>query len=160
MLVLVDEAVSAGRLHDAKVALIRPRWRIGPEWWSLIESTVGPVGVVVVDVVHDESFELVLVPDDGAVEELASHAPDPSFSERVGHGCADGGLEDLHSLGSEDLIEGVDERHCCIVRSPEASVLRIGPARGSDCLGELFERGADSKVWVWVVGSDFVVAAA
>ncbi len=37
MLVFVDEAVAAVRLHDAKVALIHPRWRLGHEWWSLVE---------------------------------------------------------------------------------------------------------------------------
>ena len=53
------------------------------EWRSLIEGAVRPVGVVVVDVVGDESFELVLVPDDGAVEEFAAQGPDPAFRERV-----------------------------------------------------------------------------
>jgi hypothetical protein len=33
---------------------------------------MGSVLVVVPDVVDDESFELVLVPDDGAIEELAA----------------------------------------------------------------------------------------
>jgi hypothetical protein len=35
---------------------------------SLIERSVGSVGVVVVDVVDHESIELALVPDDGAVQ--------------------------------------------------------------------------------------------
>lgn len=35
------------------------------EWWSLIEGAVRSLGVVVVDVVGDELFELTLVPDDG-----------------------------------------------------------------------------------------------
>ena len=34
----------------------------------MVEGTVWPVGVVVVDVVGDESFELALVPDDGAIK--------------------------------------------------------------------------------------------
>ena len=42
-----------------------------------------PVGVVVVDVVHDEAFDLALVPDDGAVEELAAQGSDPAFGEGV-----------------------------------------------------------------------------
>ena len=45
---------------------------------------MGAVGVVVVDVVDDEVFELSLVPDDGAVEELAAQGPDPALGERVG----------------------------------------------------------------------------
>ena len=70
---------------------------------------MGPVGVVVVDVVDDESFDLTLVPDDGPVEELTAQRADPAFRERVGHRSADRGLKDLHSFGSEDLVECVDE---------------------------------------------------
>ena len=39
----------------------------------LVEGAVGPVLVVVVDVLGDQSFELSAVPDDGAVEELAAY---------------------------------------------------------------------------------------
>ena len=46
---------------------------------------MGPVGVVVVDVVDDNSFELTLVQDDGPVEELTAQRADPAFRERVGH---------------------------------------------------------------------------
>ena len=52
-----------------------------------------------------QSLELVLVPDDGAVEELWADRSDPAFSERVGHGGADGGLEDLEAIGLGDLAE-------------------------------------------------------
>ena len=68
-----------------------------------------PVGVVVLDVFGDQAFELLLVPDDGAVEELSADGADPSFGECVGYGCADRGLEDLEAFCSEDLVEGVDE---------------------------------------------------
>ena len=68
-----------------------------------------PVGVVVVDVVGDDPFELSLVPDDGAIEQLASQGPDPAFGERVGDRRPDRGREDLEAFGSEDLVEGVDE---------------------------------------------------
>jgi len=70
---------------------------------------VGSVGVVVVDVVDHEPLDLALVPDDGSVEELAADGSDPAFGERVGHWRADRTLENLEALGSEDLIEGVDE---------------------------------------------------
>jgi hypothetical protein len=70
---------------------------------------VGPVLVVVVDVVDDESLELRLVPDEGAVEELAAKGADPSFGECVRHGSPHGGLEDLDAFGPEDLIEGSGE---------------------------------------------------
>ena len=61
------------------------------------------------DVVEDEAFELALVPDDGPVEQLAAQSPDPSLGEGVGHGGTDWGLEDLEAVGSEDLVEAVDE---------------------------------------------------
>jgi len=70
---------------------------------------MGPAGVVVVDVVDDEAFELVLVPDDGAVEELAAQGPDPAFRERVRDRGPGRCLEDLRVFGAEDLVEGVDE---------------------------------------------------
>ena len=60
-------------------------------------------------VVGDEPLELVLVPDGGAVEALASKGADQAFGEGVGHGCADRGLENLKALGAEDLVEVVDE---------------------------------------------------
>ena len=70
---------------------------------------MGPVRVVMIDVVDDEIVELAAVPDDGAVEELASKGADPAFGERVRHGGAHRCGEDLHTFGSEDLVEGVDE---------------------------------------------------
>ena len=70
---------------------------------------MGPVCVVVVDVVGDEAFELSLVPDDGAIEKLAPQGPDPAFGEGVRDRRSDRGLEDLEAFGSKDLVEGVDE---------------------------------------------------
>jgi hypothetical protein len=75
----------------------------------LVEGAVWPVGVVVVDVVDDEAFELMLVPDDGAVEEFAAQRSDPAFSKRVRDPGPDRCLDDLQSLGSEDVVEGVGE---------------------------------------------------
>ena len=49
---------------------------------------MGPARVVVIDVVDDEPLELAAVPDDGAVEELASKGADPAFGERDRHGSA------------------------------------------------------------------------
>ena len=87
-------------------SLMRPSHRVDPEcsysrcrclWWlvtglgrSLVEGSVGPVLVVVGDVVDDEPFELAVVPDDGAVEELSSDRSDPTFIEGVGDRCTDG----------------------------------------------------------------------
>ena len=65
--------------------------------------------VVVVDVVDDAPFELLLVPDDGAVEEFAADGSNPSFGVAVGDGGSDRALEDLHAFTSEDLVERCDE---------------------------------------------------
>ena len=70
---------------------------------------MGPVSVVVVEVVGDESLKLVLVPDDGAVKELSALGADPAFGERVGRWDANRGAQDLETFGSEDLVESVYE---------------------------------------------------
>lgn len=69
-----------------------------------------------------EALELVMVPDDGAVEKLAAQGSDPAFSERVGHGGADRGLEDLEAFGSEDLVEGINELAAPISGLPRVAV--------------------------------------
>lgn len=69
---------------------------------------MGPVRVVLIDVVDDEAFELALVPDDRATEELAAQGRAPSFREGVGHRSTDWWLDYLQAFGSEDLIERVD----------------------------------------------------
>ena len=61
------------------------------------------------DVVDHEPLELALVPDDAAVEELASQSADPAFGEGVGYRGMERGLENLKALGAEDLVEVVDE---------------------------------------------------
>ena len=45
--------------------------RLRRRWGSLIERAVGPVSVVMVDVVDHEPLELALVPDDRAVKEFS-----------------------------------------------------------------------------------------
>ena len=65
--------------------------------------------VVVRDVVDHETLELALVPDDGAVEDLASQTADPAFGEGVGYRGMNRGLENLEALATEDLVEVVDE---------------------------------------------------
>jgi hypothetical protein len=83
--------------------------RVGRCWGSLVKGAMWPVGVVVVDVVDDEAFELMLVPDNGAVEKLAAQGSDPAFRERVRHRGPNRCLEDLEAFGPEDLVEGLDE---------------------------------------------------
>jgi hypothetical protein len=81
---------------------------------------------VVVDVVDTEPVELVLVPDEGAIEELASDCADPPFREGVGDWCPNGGLEDLESFGSEDFIERANELAAAITNPSPRSCEAVG----------------------------------
>ena len=69
-----------------------PQVRVSPDRWALLilddaaivggvlaEAAVGPVGVVVLEVVAVELFEVGAVPDESAVQELAAHAANPAF---------------------------------------------------------------------------------
>jgi hypothetical protein len=65
--VVIDEAVGSGRSDDPSR---HSTLGVGPTlqcWGSLLQGAVGPVVVVVIDVVDDEALHLVPVPDDGAL---------------------------------------------------------------------------------------------
>jgi hypothetical protein len=105
--VLVDESAAGGVSSD------RPAGPTGDDVGivgrALTEAAVGPVGVVVLEVVVEESLEVSVVPDQGAVAELAADRTDPSFcvcvrDGRIGRGADDGG-----AVASEDVIERGDE---------------------------------------------------
>ena len=111
LFVFVDEAIAAGRSDGSKGQRVVSRVVVGggASGRSLVQRAVGPVHVVVRDVVDHETLELALVPDDGSVEELASQSADPAFGERVRDRRPDGCLENLEALATEDLVEVVDE---------------------------------------------------
>jgi len=75
----------------------------------LADSTVGPVGVVVLDVLDEQGSKLVFVPDDGPVEEFVTESPDPPLRERVRlrrpWRCSDRG----DAGAGEDRVEGSGE---------------------------------------------------
>ncbi len=109
-----------------------------------------PVGVVVVDVVADESFDLTLVPDDGSgqpvglLEEFSADGSNPSFGEAVRDGNPYWGLEDLEAFGSEDLIERFDElaaavshERPCIVETLAVSDEQVAGCLGGPCAGRV-----------------------
>ena len=81
--VLVDESVAAGRSEHCDAGW--HRWRLVERGFGrpLFEGPVSMLLVVVRDVVDDEAFELTAVPDDDAVEELASDRSDPALCEGV-----------------------------------------------------------------------------
>ena len=93
--------------------------------------------VVVFDVVADESFELAVVPDDGAVEEFSADRSDPALCEGVGDRCPDGRLEDLEAFGPADLVEGVNELASAIADQCPSSVEfgAVAHEEVSGCLG-------------------------
>ena len=97
----------------------------------------GSVGVVVVDVVDDESCELVLVSGDGAVEELSSVGSDPAFGERVGDRGSDRGLEDVEAFGAEDLVERFGELAASVTHECSGIGESVGVAEEevAGCLG-------------------------
>jgi hypothetical protein len=124
--VLIDKAVASGRSDDVSR---HSTLGVGPmlrRWGLLLKGAVWPVGVVVLDVVDHEPFELPPVPDDGAVEQLGA---DPALGERVRHRGPYRCLQDLQAFSFEDLVEGVDELapavtnegHCCVDRSTGAA---------------------------------------
>jgi hypothetical protein len=96
----------------------------------LVEGAVRSVSVVVVDVVGDEAFELVLVPDDGPVQEFAAKCADPAFRETVGDGGSDRGLQNLHVLGSEDFVESRGELAATIADERSGIGQVVGVAYG------------------------------
>ena len=70
MAVLVDESVAGGVSSDRSVGPILDD--VGIVGCALSERPMRSVAVVVLDVLVQEPFELSLVPDEGAVAELAS----------------------------------------------------------------------------------------
>ncbi len=64
----MDEAVASGGSDDVEGDAIGCRIVIGWGRRLLVERAVGPVGVVVVDVVDDEPLELAPVPDDRPIK--------------------------------------------------------------------------------------------
>ena len=81
--VLVDESCAGGRALD-RLAEVDHRRVTVVGGCSLAEASVGPVLVVVLEEVVEESAELAVVPDQGAVEEFVADGAHLSLSERVG----------------------------------------------------------------------------
>ena len=92
--VLVDESGAGGGSVDPMVWPDRCDV-VGVVGSSLVDTAMGPLGVVVLDVFLEEASELVFVPDDGPVQEFVAQSPYPSFGVSVCLGrpwwCADCG---------------------------------------------------------------------
>ena len=85
--VFVDEAVASRGSNESNRYSRRTRGLVGGSWswWLLVEGAVGSVLAIVRDVLDHEAFELLAVPDDGAVEELSAQGSDPAVNEGIGH---------------------------------------------------------------------------
>ena len=86
--VLVNESGAGGGALDRPADVDHRRRCTVVGGCSLAEVAVGWVFVAVLDEVVEESLELVLVPDQGAVEEFVADGADPSFGEGVRMWCA------------------------------------------------------------------------
>ncbi len=71
--------------------------------------------VVVVDVVRENSFEVVAVEDQEPIEALTADAPDPTFGEGVRAWRAYRCPDDPDRLGTEHLVEGSSELLVAVV---------------------------------------------
>jgi hypothetical protein len=67
------------------------------------------MGVVVIDVLHQDGFELTSVDDQHSVETLSADGPNESLSEGVCPGRPKRALDDPDVLGAEDLVEARGE---------------------------------------------------
>ncbi len=68
-----------------------------------------PVTVVVLDVLVDDGFEMSTAEDKHPVQTFTPDRADESFSEGVGTGSFDRGLDDADSFCLEDLVEAGSE---------------------------------------------------
>ena len=63
------------------------------------------MGVVMIDVLHQDGFELTSVQDQHPVETLSTDGADAALGEGVGPRGSDRRADDLDPLGPEDLVE-------------------------------------------------------
>ena len=118
MSVVAGQAALRYSLMSPSQRAVFTTWRCLSGWSAASVATGGRwsserwgrcVCVVAIDVVDDKPLEPATVPNDGAVEQLASQTADPAFREGVGYWGVDWGLENLEALATEDLVEVVDE---------------------------------------------------
>ncbi len=108
-LVLVDQATQ----HVAPPDGCADSWpgnRIGPRIWRLqAEASMRPSGVVVRDVAPKHSLQVTAADHEDPVQTLGPDCANPPLRECVRSRGSDRGLDDLHALGAEHLVEGTGE---------------------------------------------------
>src|ERR1039457_1477926 len=83
-----DQAIFVNQATDASVssdAILLKIDRFGQRFQrrGAVQRAVRPVLVMVGLVVAQDPPQMVLAPDEGAVQELAAASPDPAFGDRV-----------------------------------------------------------------------------
>jgi hypothetical protein len=76
---------------------------------ALVDTLMGPGGVVVLLVVGQDSAQVRLVQDKDSVQELPAQGADQAVADRVHPRCLYGGAQDRGAGGLEDGIEGRGE---------------------------------------------------
>ena len=84
------------------------------------ETAVGPVDVVMADVLVQHGLELAPADDQDPVEALPSEGADPAFADRVGHGCPHGGLDHPEAFRTEHRVERPGEECVPVVDQKRA----------------------------------------
>lgn len=128
--VLIDDSAARGASFDPSGQLDRYRG-FGVVGGCLVEAAVGAVRVVVLEVLVEESAELVLVPDQCSVEEFVADGSNPALGERVGVRRTWWGGDHVGAGSGEDVVEGSGELASAIAdHEPCVRVSRsVGPWR-------------------------------
>jgi hypothetical protein len=76
---------------------------------SLVDSAVGPMSVVVLDVFLEQSSELAFVPDDCSIQQFVAKCSNPTFCVRVGLRRSRRDPNGGDARCFEDCVEGAGE---------------------------------------------------
>jgi len=103
---------------------------------SLLKRPVGPVFVVVLEVLDDQCSELLLVPDGRAVQEFVAQRADLSFSECVRSRSARRNPNGSDARTGEGVVERAGEPSCTVSdQEPEPVIIREAHKEVACCLG-------------------------
>ena len=98
------EVASLDRTTAARPA--RPTQRIDRR--AQVQSAVGPLTVVVLDVDPEHPLQVPTPEDEHPIQALCPDGSDPSLGDGVGSGGADGRSDHLGPVGAEHLVEARD----------------------------------------------------
>jgi hypothetical protein len=127
-MVLVDQAAESIATLDSPG--FEPWWRVGrPE----CVAAVGPLLVVVLEVLGKDAAEVVFVADEDPVEAVAADRADDAFGVGVGDGHPDGREDHADRFAGEDGVERAGELRVAVA-DQERESLEQAADRGVACL--------------------------